>query len=123
MSQTEGVVRHYGVRGMKWGVRKSTSGSSGSSSKKRAKKPPTKAQAAARAKVLERRKATGKRILKTLLIASGGVVVGAAGEFALVRQNQETLDRINDVIRQNEAIVLQGKTNTVLRDLSRASSR
>lgn len=88
----EEALAHFGVRGMKWGVRKSIGSSGGSSSgstttKKVAPPKITKAQAAQKAEAdaqkAKARMNLGKSILKTTLITAGSIAVASvAGPLA-----------------------------------------
>lgn len=113
MSQTEDpTIRHYGVRGMKWGVRKNRTGASGASGP--APKKLTKKQLAEKEAVRARRMKIGKEVVKALVVAGGAVAVGsvagpiaASGASAIAREllkeggpfTTSTTDRSSDSIR------------------------
>ena len=70
---------HYGVPGMKWGVRKASSGSTQAKKNKRLSKAEKKQQ-----KIDKKAKATvGKRVVKGILIGTGATAATAAATYGL----------------------------------------
>jgi len=126
------ALEHFGVKGMHWGVRKSTSGGTtkkaAASPKKSAAKKPGMTEAEALARHAQRVK-LGKEITIATIVAAGGVAVSAvagppagaavAGVVrAIVAHHQNTQAELARITRDANEIIRDGNaTNARLEGL------